>query len=219
MHAKPRFACTCCSGAASCRRRDAGGVVEDAPSTVLLVRSRPLPAFAEATRLTSDGAPGPSSELWTLAQPGGRKRRVRAVSGGHDGNPVRHGRCLQMKRCPNCLSLWERPAAGRVRVSSAVVSATKAPSPRPSPKGRGRKIDDVQKGSYISNPSAEHHCHGVRRKRPARGHGHPGANGCYRKAPTSVSVLSWGRSDTKPRFVSFRSRKGGILPPTGRTQW
>ena len=94
----------------------ADGVMGDAPSTVLLVLSRPLLAFAEATRLTSDGVPVPSSALWKQPQPGGRNRRVRAVSGGHDG----------------------------------------------------------------------------RRERPARGHGHPGANGCCPKAPTSMAVFPWG---------------------------
>ena len=116
-------------------------------------------AAAVGTWLTRSGVPMPTSELWTRAQPGGRSEASGQLAEAKDGNPVRHGRCLQMKRCPNCLSLWERPAAGRVRVPSAAVSATKAPSPRPSPRGRGREIDDVQKGSYISNPSAEHHCH------------------------------------------------------------
>ena len=43
--------------------------------------------------------------------------------------------------------------------------------------------------------------------------------GCFTESTDIRVGLSRGRSDTKPRFVSFRSRKGGILPPTGRTQW
>ena len=46
------------------------------------------------------------------------------------------------ERYLSCLSLWERPAVGRVRVPSVAERSTKAPSPRPSPSGRGRtKID------------------------------------------------------------------------------
>ena len=86
---------------------------------------------------------------WAVVRPHPR-------AGAMEGNPVRHGRCLQIKRCPNCLSLWERPAAGRVRVPSAVATVTKAPSPRPSPRGRGRNTDDIQRGSYTCNAGTEH---------------------------------------------------------------
>ena len=125
---------------------------------------------------------------------------------GHGGQSCSARPVLKKKRCPNCLSLWERPAAGRVRVPSAAVSATKVPSPRPSPRGRGRKIDDVQKGSYISNPSAEHHCQG--RLFPRTASDSPGITG-----PTSRVAAATASTQTAAAGLPPRGRRPAATSP------
>ena len=61
-----------------------------------------------------------------------------ARSEGDGRLPFRHGTCFaQLRTCPSRLSLWERPAAGRVRVPRNRWKTLGHPHPSPLPEGEG----------------------------------------------------------------------------------
>ena len=128
---------------------------------------RPAPPYENSTNLPNrnrgnprnrTASPTPAKQLVVARMRGQRPWRV-MVFGTVCAPPN--------DSCLSCLSLWERPAAGRVRVPSAAEPSTKAPSPRPSPSGRGRTKIDSSVAKAGHRICAEHHCHGWRFLREA----------------------------------------------------
>jgi hypothetical protein len=119
----------------------------------------------------------------------------------------------------SCLSLWERPAVGRVRVPSAAELSTKAPSPRPSPSGRGRtKID-----SSVAKSGQQNWCRtGLPSMAPAALAGctagsprrKPGDRFCSVSLVKRRGVAHAISPDVRSGILAFQSLDGNIASPS-----